>query len=68
MGIGIKVIEKPYRTYSFEFGEKKFAYDGEKSLYIVGPLPQNKLQLAVVIEESKTVNLMIVQLNSYTAC
>ncbi|KAH7852269.1 hypothetical protein Vadar_022628 [Vaccinium darrowii] len=51
-GIGRKVVEKLYQTYSSELGEKKFAYDGDKSLYTVGPLPQNKLQFRVVLEES----------------
>ncbi|KAH7861984.1 hypothetical protein Vadar_033370 [Vaccinium darrowii] len=51
-GIGRRVIDKLYQTYSSELGEKQFAYDGEKSLYTVGPLPQNKLEFAVVLEES----------------
>ncbi|KAH7846364.1 hypothetical protein Vadar_013047 [Vaccinium darrowii] len=51
-GIGRKVVDKLYQTYSSELGEKKFAYDGDKSLYTVGPLPQNKLQFRVVLEES----------------
>lgn len=51
-GIGRKVFDKLYQTYSSELGEKKFAYDGEKTLYTVGPLPQNKLEFPVVLEES----------------
>ncbi len=51
-GIGRRVIDKLYQTYSSELGEKQFAYDGEKTLYTVGPLPQNKLEFAVVLEES----------------
>ncbi|XP_057510346.1 protein argonaute 16-like [Actinidia eriantha] len=51
-GIGRKVIDKLYQTYSSELAEKRFAYDGEKSLYTVGPLPQNKLEFTVVLEES----------------
>lgn len=51
-GIGRKLIDKLYQTYSSELAGKKFAYDGEKTLYTVGPLPQNKLQFTVVLEDS----------------
>ncbi|XP_041996009.1 protein argonaute 16-like [Salvia splendens] len=50
--IGRKVIDKLYQTYSSELAEKRFAYDGEKSLFTVGPLPQNKLEFTVILEES----------------
>ncbi|CAN1124269.1 Protein argonaute 16 [Linum perenne] len=51
-GIGRKLIDKLYQTYSSEFAGKRFAYDGEKALYTVGPLPQNKLDFTVVLEDS----------------
>ncbi|XP_073311824.1 protein argonaute 16 [Primulina huaijiensis] len=51
-GIGRKITEKLYQTYSSEFAGKTFAYDGEKCLYTVGPLPQNKLEFTVILEES----------------
>ncbi|CAN4103690.1 unnamed protein product [Withania somnifera] len=51
-GIGRKIIDKLHETYSSEFAGKKFAYDGEKSLYTVGPLPRNRLEFTVVVEES----------------
>lgn len=51
-GIGRKIIDRLYQTYSSEFLGKRFAYDGEKSLYTVGPLPQNKFEFTVVLEES----------------
>ncbi|PON87801.1 Exonuclease/helicase-like [Trema orientale] len=51
-GIGRRLIDRLYQTYSSEFSGKRFAYDGEKSLYTVGPLPQNKLEFTVVLEES----------------
>lgn len=51
-GIGRKLIDRLYQTYSSEFAGKRFAYDGEKSLYTVGPLPQNKSEFTVVLEES----------------
>ena len=41
-----------YQTYSTEFPGRKFAYDGDKSLYTVGPLPQHKYEFKVVLEES----------------
>ncbi|RVW23267.1 Protein argonaute 16 [Vitis vinifera] len=50
-GIGRKVIDRLYLTYSSELAGKKFAYDGEKSLYTVGPLPQNNFEFTVVVEE-----------------
>ncbi|KAF8008162.1 hypothetical protein BT93_K1987 [Corymbia citriodora subsp. variegata] len=51
-GIGRKLIDKLYETYSSELVGKKFAYDGERTLYTVGPLPQPKLEFAVVLEDS----------------
>ncbi|XP_050206927.1 protein argonaute 16 [Mercurialis annua] len=51
-GIGRKIIDRLYQTYSSELGSKRFAYDGEKTLYTVGPLPQHKLEFTVVLEES----------------
>ncbi|KAF5458289.1 hypothetical protein F2P56_022326 [Juglans regia] len=51
-GIGRKLIGRLYQTYSSELAGKRFAYDGEKSLYTVGPLPQNKFEFQVVLEES----------------
>ncbi|KAF8008168.1 hypothetical protein BT93_K1988 [Corymbia citriodora subsp. variegata] len=51
-GIGRKLIDKLYQTYSSELAGKNFAYDGEKTLYTVGPLPQNKLEFTVVLEDS----------------
>lgn len=38
-------------TYDNELAGKNFAYDGEKSLFTVGPLPRNKLEFTVVLEE-----------------
>ncbi|KAJ1401480.1 Ribonuclease H superfamily [Sesbania bispinosa] len=47
-----KVIEWLYQMYSSELGGKRFAYDGEKTLYTVGPLPQNKFEHKILLEES----------------
>ncbi|XP_052208551.1 protein argonaute 16 [Diospyros lotus] len=51
-GIGRKVIDKLHQTYSSELAGKSFAYDGDGSLYTVGPLPQNNLVFTVVLEDS----------------
>ncbi|XP_028794671.1 protein argonaute 16 isoform X2 [Neltuma alba] len=51
-GIGRKLIEKLYQSYSSELGGKSFAYDGGKTLYTVGALPHQKLEFTVVLEES----------------
>lgn len=50
--LGRKLIDKLYQTYSSELGGKRFAYDGDKSLYTVGPLPQNNLEFTVVLEDT----------------
>nr|XP_023881007.1 protein argonaute 16 [Quercus suber] len=50
-GIGRKVIDRVYQTYASELAGKRFGYDGEKSLYTVGPLPQNKFEFQVVLDE-----------------
>lgn len=47
-----KIIDRLHETYSSEFAGKRFAYDGEKNLYTVGPLPRNRLEFTVVVEES----------------
>lgn len=51
-GIGRKVIDKLYQTYSSELAGKSFAYDGAHSLYTVRPLPQNYLEFTIILEES----------------
>ncbi|CAL9129110.1 unnamed protein product, partial [Musa textilis] len=51
-GLGRKVLDRLYHTYKSEFEGKEFAYDGEKSLFTVGPLPQNNFEFTVVLEDS----------------
>ncbi|VAI16757.1 unnamed protein product [Triticum turgidum subsp. durum] len=51
-GIGRKVIDKMLQTYSSELAGKDFAYDGEKCLFTVGPLPQNNFEFTVIMEET----------------
>eukprot|EP00262_Sarcandra_glabra_P005111 TRINITY_DN16421_c0_g1_i1.p1 TRINITY_DN16421_c0_g1~~TRINITY_DN16421_c0_g1_i1.p1 ORF type:complete len:914 (+),score=151.93 TRINITY_DN16421_c0_g1_i1:78-2819(+) len=50
-GIGRKVIDRVHQTYNTELAGKDFAYDGEKSLFTVGALPQNNLEFTVVLED-----------------
>lgn len=51
-GLGRKLLDRLYQTYASDLGGKRFAYDGEKTLYTVGPLPQNRFEFTVVLEES----------------
>ncbi|KAG5566330.1 hypothetical protein RHGRI_002062 [Rhododendron griersonianum] len=51
-GLKRKVVNKLYQTYFSELPGRRYAYDGEQSLYTVGPLPENRLEFAVVLEES----------------
>ncbi|OMO91448.1 Argonaute/Dicer protein, PAZ [Corchorus olitorius] len=50
-GVGRKVIDRLHETYSSELDGKDFAYDGEKSLFTIGALPDNKHQFTVVLED-----------------
>lgn len=50
-GVGRKVLDRVQDTYDTELAGKHFAYDGEKSLFTVGPLPGNKLEFTVLLEE-----------------
>lgn len=50
-GAGRKVIDKVHETYRSDLADKDFAYDGEKSLFTVGPLPRNKLEFTVVLDD-----------------
>ncbi|CAH8362423.1 unnamed protein product [Eruca vesicaria subsp. sativa] len=51
-GIGRKILDKVQQTYQADLGSKYFAYDGEKTLFTVGPLPSNKLDFSVVLEDA----------------
>ncbi|XP_057431384.1 protein argonaute 4A-like [Lotus japonicus] len=50
-GLGRKVIDKLCETYDVLPRNKSFAYDGEKSLFTVGPLEHTKQEFVVVLEE-----------------
>lgn len=47
-------MDRLFQTYTSELGGKGFAYDGEKTLYTVGPLPLQKFEFPVLLEESLT--------------
>ncbi|KAL6615579.1 hypothetical protein ACP70R_037849 [Stipagrostis hirtigluma subsp. patula] len=53
-GYGRKVIDKLQQTYAAELANKDFAYDGEKSLFTIGALPQVKNESTVVLEDVST--------------
>ncbi|XP_051214565.1 protein argonaute 4B [Lolium perenne] len=53
-GIGRKVIDKLQHTYRSELANKDFAYDGEKSLFTVGSLPQVTNEFTVILEDIGT--------------
>ncbi|CAI9106107.1 OLC1v1005175C1 [Oldenlandia corymbosa var. corymbosa] len=50
-GIGRRILDRVHETYKSELDDKEFAYDGEKSLFTLGPLPRNKLEFTVVLED-----------------
>ena len=56
--LGRKVIDKLQQTYHSELSNKDFAYDGEKSLFTVGALPQKNNEFTVVLEDTSTGKLV----------
>ncbi|PKA57956.1 Protein argonaute 4B [Apostasia shenzhenica] len=50
-GIGRKVIDKMQQTYDTELGKKGLAYDGEKTLFTIGPLPQVNNEFLVILDD-----------------
>ncbi|KAI4382180.1 hypothetical protein MLD38_008177 [Melastoma candidum] len=53
-GIGRRVLDRVHETYRSELAGKDFAYDGEKSLFTVGPLPRNKHEFTILLEDGKS--------------
>ncbi|XP_076937309.1 protein argonaute 4A-like [Bidens hawaiensis] len=49
-GIGRRVLDAVYTFHNAEMGSKEFAYDGERTLFTVGPLPGTQLEFPVVLE------------------
>jgi eukaryotic translation initiation factor 2C len=52
------VIDKLQHTYRSELANKDFAYDGEKSLFTVGALPQVTNEFTVILEDIGTGKLV----------
>lgn len=50
-GVGRKIMDRVQETYASDLNGKEFAYDGEKSLFTIGSLPQNKLEFEIVLED-----------------
>ncbi|KAF7104848.1 hypothetical protein CFC21_105713 [Triticum aestivum] len=50
-GIGRKVQDKLLQMYHSDLANKDFAYDGEKSLFTIGALPQVHNEFTVVLED-----------------
>ncbi|KAJ7521394.1 hypothetical protein O6H91_19G051600 [Diphasiastrum complanatum] len=51
-----EIMSKLHKTYGDEFGQKKFAYDGEKSLFTVGPLLNNSQEFKVFLDDDRKVS------------
>ena len=49
-GVGRRVLDMVHSIYSSELGGKGFAYDGEKTLFTVGPLPSTINEFPVLLE------------------
>ena len=44
-------MDKVQETYDTELEGKQLAYDGEKTMFTIGSLPHNKLELTVLLED-----------------
>ncbi|KAL8193873.1 hypothetical protein R6Q57_026115 [Mikania cordata] len=49
-GVGRRILDMVHSVYDSDMGGKGFAYDGEKTLFTVGPLPGTKLEFPVLLE------------------
>lgn len=54
-GIGRKVIDKLVEAYGPVLKGHDFAYDGEKTLFTLGSLPQNKHEFMVVLDDVSSI-------------
>ncbi|XP_058743134.1 protein argonaute 4-like [Vicia villosa] len=50
-GSGRKILDRVQETYNSDLNGKDLAYDGEKTLFTIGSLAQNKLEFTVVLED-----------------
>uniref|UniRef100_A0A0E0JH02 Protein argonaute N-terminal domain-containing protein n=1 Tax=Oryza punctata TaxID=4537 RepID=A0A0E0JH02_ORYPU len=53
-GVCRRVVDQLQETYASELAGMEFAYDGEKSLFTAGALPQMKHQFVVVMEDASS--------------
>ncbi|KAJ7299659.1 hypothetical protein O6H91_Y182400 [Diphasiastrum complanatum] len=51
-----EIMSKLYKTYVSEFGKKRFAYDGEKSLFTVGPLLLSSQEFKVFLDDDRKIS------------
>ncbi|URE28760.1 DUF1785 domain containing protein [Musa troglodytarum] len=49
---GRKIVNRLYEIYGKELKNKRFVYDGERSLITIGPLPHKNFEFTVVLEDS----------------
>ncbi|PNY06711.1 protein argonaute 4-like [Trifolium pratense] len=50
-GAGRKILDRVQESYNSELNGKDIVYDGEKTLFTIGSLVQNKLEFKVVLED-----------------
>ncbi|XP_071707484.1 protein argonaute 4A-like [Rutidosis leptorrhynchoides] len=53
-GVGRGVLDEVQKLYGSDLDGKGFAYDGEKTMFTVGPLPGTKFEFPVVLENSSS--------------
>ncbi|KAL6543416.1 hypothetical protein OROHE_010038 [Orobanche hederae] len=65
-GMGQKMLDEVYEIYNSDLARKGFPYDGEKSLFSVGPLPHNRLEFTMVLADaspgSRVLGLVLLEL------
>jgi eukaryotic translation initiation factor 2C len=53
-GLSREVMKQLHQTYASELEGKQFAYDGEKNLFTVGPLPFKNNVFDVVVADASS--------------
>ncbi|KAL6582824.1 hypothetical protein OROMI_004902 [Orobanche minor] len=51
-GMGQKMLDQVYEIYNSDLSRKGFPYDGEKSLFSVGPIPHYRLEFTMVLADA----------------
>ncbi|CAK8572036.1 unnamed protein product [Lathyrus sativus] len=62
-GSGRKILDRVQETYNAELNGKNLAYDGEKTLFTIGSLAQNKIEFTVVLDDVTSSNLKCVNID-----